>query len=95
MRDHNAIIGRWSLSWNLLSKQAQRAQEAKLTKTCQCSRVAREPSDAQWIVLLTAIVDSLRCWTVRDHGNTSRSRGAAAARVHMTRCYDLNLLDTV
>ena len=93
MRDHNAIIGRWSLSWNLLSKQARSRSEAN--KDLPVSRVAGEPSDAQRIVLLTAMVDSLRCWTVRDYGNTSRSQGAAAARVHMTRCYDLNLLDTV
>ena len=41
MRDHNAIIGRWSLSWNLLSKRARSRSEAN--KIYQCSRVAGEP----------------------------------------------------
>ena len=81
VQDHNTVIGRWSLPWNLLSKQA--FQEAKLTKTCQCSRVTGELSNVQWIVL-TAIVDSLCCWTVSEYGNTLRPR-ATAAHVHMTR----------
>ena len=28
VRNHNAIFGRWSLSWNLLSKQARSRSEA-------------------------------------------------------------------
>ena len=60
------------------------AQEAKLAEACQCSRVAGALSDVQWILLLTAIVDSHCWWAVRDYGNTSRLRGAAATCIHMT-----------
>ena len=59
-------------------------QEAKLAEACQCCRVVGELSNVQWIVLHTAIMDSLYCWTVRDYGNSLRLRGAATARIHMT-----------
>ena len=51
----------------------------------QCSCVIGELSDVQWVVLLTAIVDCLHCWTVYDYGNTSISRGVTAVHIHMTR----------
>ena len=45
VRDHNAIIGRWSLSWNLLSKQARSRSEAnKDLPVFSCRRRAKRRS---------------------------------------------------
>ena len=69
----NVIIGRWGLPWNLLSEQSR-------SKTEQSSKLRRAKQ--------SSVGDSsysLCCWTVHGYGNTSRSRSAAAACVHMTR----------
>ena len=45
VRDHNAIIGRWSLSWNLQSKQARSRSEAnKDLPVFSCRRRAKRRS---------------------------------------------------
>ena len=99
VRDHNAIIGRWSLSWNLLSKQARSRSEAnKDLPVFSCRRRAKRRSVDSSFNSHRGFSPLLECSWLSMYGNTSRSRGAAAAaRVHdhMTRCYDLNLLDTV